>query len=103
VYNSCRKGSVHGKPSSITGKAFPVKGSNNAKLKVRFFWPFKGDYWIIDLAEDYSWAVVSGPTGKYLWILCRQPYMDEQIYKAITGRLQKNGFDLNRLQKMVHE
>jgi apolipoprotein D and lipocalin family protein len=103
VFNSCRKGSVKGKPSSIAGKAFVVKGSNNAKLKVQFFWPFRGDYWIIDLADDYSWAVVSGPTRKYLWILCRQTSMDESVYQAITGRLQKNGFDLGRLQKMVHE
>jgi apolipoprotein D and lipocalin family protein len=103
VFNSCRKGSVNGKLKSITGKAFPVKGTHNVKLKVQFFWPFKADYWIIDKAEDYSWAVVSGPSRKYLWILCRQPDMQKETWQFITNRLQKNGFDLGKLKMMVHK
>jgi hypothetical protein len=49
---------LNGKESGIKGRAYPVEGSNNTKLKVQFFWPFRGDYHIIMLAEDYSWAVV---------------------------------------------
>ena len=94
VFNSCRKGGVDGKIKSITGKAFPVKGTNNVKLKVQFFWPFKADYWIIDKADDYSWAVVSGPSRKYLWILNRKPVMPKETYGYITERIVKNGFDL---------
>jgi len=103
VYNSCRKGGVNGKKKDITGKAFPVEGTNNVKLKVQFFWPFKADYWVIDKAEDYSWAVVSGPNRKYLWILSRTPGMQEETWQYITGRLVKNGFDLTKLKMMVHE
>ncbi len=47
VRNSCRKGSSQGKLDLATGKAYPVSGSNNSRLKVQFFWPFKGDYWIL--------------------------------------------------------
>jgi apolipoprotein D and lipocalin family protein len=96
VYNSCLKG---GKLSSITGKAFAVKGSNNAKLKVQFFWPFRAPYWIIGLADDYSWAIVSGPSRKYLWILCRTRQMDSKLYDQLLERLRKDGFDLERLKK----
>lgn len=103
VFNSCRKGSVTGKVKSIIGKAFPVKGTNNVKLKVQFFWPFRADYWVIDKADDYSWAVVSGPSRKYLWILARSPKMNPETYQLITGRLRQNGFDLARLKMMVHE
>lgn len=103
VFNSCRKGSVNGEIKSITGKAFPVKGTNNVKLKVQFFWPFKADYWIIDKADDYSWAVVSGPSRKYLWILCRTPELDKETWEYITDRLIKNGFDLSKLKMMVHK
>lgn len=103
VYNSCRKGSVQGKVKSIEGKAFIVDGTNNAKLKVQFFWPFKSPYWIIDLDPDYKWAVVSGPSRKYLWILSRTPDMDKTAYKSITDRLEKNGFDLSRLKPMIHK
>ena len=103
VFNSCRKGSANGKVKSITGKAFPVKGTNNVKLKVQFFWPFKSDYWIIDKAEDYSWAVVSGPSRKYLWILCRTPEMQKETWLYITDRLVKNGFDLGKLKMMIYK
>ena len=68
VENRCNRDSITGKQSYIKGKAFVVKGSGNAKLKVQFFWPFKAKYWIIDLATDYSYAVVSHPNKKYLWI-----------------------------------
>ena len=103
VYNSCRKGSIDGKVKSIKGKAFMVEGSNNAKLKVQFFWPFKADYWIIDLDPDYQWAVVSGPSRNYLWILSRSTEMPDKTYAEITERLAQKGFDLNRLKKMVHK
>lgn len=103
VFNSCRKGSIAGKVKSITGKAFPVKGTNNTKLKVQFFWPFKSDYWVLDKADDYSWAVVSGPSRKYLWILSRTPQLQNETWQYIADRLVKNGFDLSKLKRMVHE
>lgn len=98
VENRCNKGSIHGKPSYIKGKAFVDKNSGNAKLKVQFFWPFKGKYWIIDLADDYSYAVVSHPNRKYLWILSRTPQMNDLVYQQIMMRLKDNGFDLSKIQ-----
>jgi apolipoprotein D and lipocalin family protein len=103
VENRCNKGSLDGKQSYIKGKAFVVPGTGNAKLKVQFFWPFKGDYWIIDLAEDYSYAVVSEPGKKYLWILSRTPVMDEKVFTGITNRLKDKGFDLSKLVKTVQQ
>lgn len=101
VENKCNRGGVNGKPSYIKGKAFVEKNSGNAKLKVQFFWPFKGKYWIIDLAADYSYAVVSHPNRKYLWILSRTPVMDESTYLKILERLKQKGFDLSMLKKTV--
>lgn len=102
VENKCNRDSLTGKLSSIKGKAFVDKNSGNAKLKVQFFWPFKGKYWIIDLADDYSYAVVSNPSKKYLWILCRTSKMDNATYEQILERLKQKGFDLSKLQKTVH-
>jgi apolipoprotein D and lipocalin family protein len=99
VENRCNKDSVNGKQSYIKGKAFVVKNSGNAKLKVQFFWPFTGKYWIIDLADDYSYAIVSEPNKKYLWILSRNSKMDETIYLQIISKLKSKGFDLSKLQK----
>ena len=101
VENRCNKDSVNGKPSGIKGKAFVDKNSGNAKLKVQFFWPFKGKYWIIDLADDYRYAVVSHPNRKYLWILSRTPQMNAADYQGIIERLKAKGFDLSKLKLTV--
>ena len=98
VENRCNKDSVTGRVSYIKGKAFVEKEGDNAKLLVQFFWPFKGKYWIIDLASDYSYAVVSHPNRKSLWILSRTAKMDEAIYQQILARLQEKGFDLSKIQ-----
>ncbi len=100
VRNSCVR---KGRERSITARAYPVPGSGNAKLVVRFFRFAKGDYWVIDLAGDYSWAVVSTPTSRSLWILSRTPYMDEAIYAGIVERLGEKGFDTERLVKTVQK
>jgi apolipoprotein D and lipocalin family protein len=100
VINKCQK---PGKFAKIEGKAFPVKGSENTKLKVQFFWPFKADYWIIDLDPDYKWAVVSNGSKKYLWILARRPFLDEEIYQKIIQKLQLKGFDTTQLKKTAQD
>jgi len=98
VENRCNRNSINGKQSYIKGKAFVVKNSGNAKLKVQFFWPFKGKYWIIDLAADYSYAVVGHPNKKYLWILSRTPLMDPAIYQQIISQLREKGFDISKIK-----
>lgn len=98
VENRCKKDSVNGTLSYIKGKAFVDKNSGNAKLKVQFFWPFKGKYWIIDLADDYSYAVVSHPNKKYLWILSRTPQLNEKVYQDILARAKEKGLDVSKLK-----
>jgi apolipoprotein D and lipocalin family protein len=66
-------------------------------LKVSFFWPFSGDYWIIDLGENYEYAVVGHPSRKYLWILSRTLQMDEVLYQRILENLRKQSYDVSKL------
>ena len=104
VINSCRKDSTTGKVDQVNGKAFVVEGSNNAKLRVQFFWPFRGDYWIIDLdKENYQYAVVGAPSRKYLWILSRNPKMDEKLFNSLVDKCKSKGFDVNKLVKTNQE
>ena len=99
IINSCRKGSLDGKLKQAKGRAKVVDATTNAKLKVSFFGPFWGPYWIIDLDPDYQWAVVGAPNRKYLWILSRTPQMDEALYKAILSRLPGKGYDPAKLDE----
>src|SRR4051812_823372 len=71
--------------------------ATNATLEVSFFRPFWGDYWIIDLADDYSYAVVGHPGRDYLWILARTPAMAEATFQGIVARLQAKGYQTSRL------
>lgn len=101
VINSCRKGSLDGKLKQAKGRAKVVDTATNAKLKVSFFGPFWGDYWIIDLDPDYQWAVVGGPKRKYLWILSRTPRMDDALYDEIVSRLPAKGYDPKGLNQTL--
>lgn len=101
VLNECDKPRESGsaKHKSIEGAAHVVKGSSGAKLEVTFLWPFKGDYWILELAEDYSYAAVGSPTRNNLWILSRTPKMSEDIYEGLVSRLKADGFDTDKLER----
>lgn len=103
VINRCNKDSINGIAKSIEGKAYIVKNTNNTKLKVQFFWPFKGDYWIIGLADDYSWAVVSHPNRKYLWILARSKTINDETYKKIIQLIVNKGLNPEKLRKTVQK
>jgi apolipoprotein D and lipocalin family protein len=76
-----------------------VDKRTNAKLKVTFFWPFSGKYWIADLARDYSYAVVGEPDRKYLWILSRSSQLTESVYGQILTRVRELGYDPSLLMK----
>jgi apolipoprotein D and lipocalin family protein len=74
-----------------------VLARTNAELEVSFLGPFWSDYWIIELDEDYQWAVVSEPRGRYLWILAREPRMDQGVLDERLARLEADGFDTSAL------
>jgi apolipoprotein D and lipocalin family protein len=99
VLNECRRGSLEAEWDSADGKAWVIDATTNAKLKVSFFWPFRGDYWVLDLGREYEYSVVGTPSREYLWILSRTPTMDEALYKRILETVRRLGFDPNRLRK----
>jgi apolipoprotein D and lipocalin family protein len=99
VENACRDGSFDGDLRRAEGVAWVVDpAASSAKLKVQFFWPFRGDYWIIELDPDYRHAVVGHPSRDYLWILARTPTMDAADYAALLARIEAHGYDLARLK-----
>jgi apolipoprotein D and lipocalin family protein len=95
VINSCRK--ADGSVKQSKGYAKVVDQASRAKLKVTFFWPFYGDYWIVDLDPDYRYVVVSEPKREYLWILSRTSRMDPTQYQRVIERIRQLGFDPTKL------
>ena len=103
VLNRCRKGSLTGKEASAKGRARVVDSATRSKLKVSFFRPFWGDYWIIDLGPEYEYAVVGHPSRDYLWILSRTPTMENAVYEGILVRLREQGYDVTRLDRTLQQ
>jgi apolipoprotein D and lipocalin family protein len=101
VINRCQTGNG---PVDARGVARIVDTETRARLKVRFapamlsFLPFVwGDYWILGLAHDYSWALVGSPDREYLWILARTPVLDWEPYTLALATASSNGFAVERL------
>lgn len=97
VLNRCLVESFEGELREAEGRAKVVDRDTNAKLKVTFFWPFYGDYWVLGLGPEYQWALIGEPSRRYLWILSRTSQMDEATFRDIVGRLPALGYDPERL------
>jgi apolipoprotein D and lipocalin family protein len=97
VLNRCRQGALDGPVEEIRGTARVTDPETNAKLAVTFFFPFEGPYWIIQLGDDYAYAVVGEPSRSLLWVLSRTPTLPPDVFAAIEARLVEQGYDPERL------
>ena len=100
------KGLKDGDPnnvSSVTGKAKRKNEGDNTKLKVSFFGPFYGDYYIIDLSENYEYALVGEPSREYLWILSRTPKLEKEIVDDLLEKAKKLGFDTSKVEMAIQD
>jgi len=86
----------------VRSKLFVVKGSNNAEMKAQFVWPVKADYWVIELAEDYSYVVVGHPKHKYLFIMSRKPFLPAELLEEVIERCASKGYDTSKLVSQDH-
>lgn len=98
VLNQGYKGSLNGKHSKATAKAKIPNPDDPGKLKVYFFFLFGADYFILELdQENYQWALVGSSSMNYLWILSRQPLMDEGVYQMLLNKAKERGYDTRKL------
>jgi apolipoprotein D and lipocalin family protein len=95
VVNRCRK--RDGRLEEARGIAKIVDDETKAKLKVSFFGPFFGNYWILDHSDDYSWSIVGEPSGRYLWILSRTPNPGDEELRRLVNRTAAIGYDTSML------
>jgi apolipoprotein D and lipocalin family protein len=96
VLNQCKKADGSSTQSHGTAK-LATKDGSNSKLKVTFFWPFRGDYWILDLDPSYQWTLVGTPNKKNLWVLSRMPSLDKDVLERLVVQAKQLGFDTSKL------
>lgn len=95
VLNQCVKDD--GTKSSARGRAKVVDPISNAKLKVSFFWPFYGKYWILKIDPDYQYAIVGEPSRQYLWILNRTTEIDQALLQKLIEEISDMGYDPKKM------
>lgn len=101
VYNSCNKDTVNGKLQEISGTATSVDPINNSKFSIDFGLFAKGKYWIIALAPDYSWAVVTDPNRWSLYILSKTPTLSANDYALALSQAELQT-DISKLKRTDH-
>ena len=100
VLNQGYKDSLSGKLKKAKGFAKIPNPNEPGRLMVYFFWPFGGEYLILDLDENYQYVLVGSSSLKYLWILSRKPQMDELVYNKLVEKARDLGFDVSKLSKV---
>ena len=101
VINKCTN-SINNKTKEAIGSAYSTD-ETNTKLKVSFFWPFYGDYWILDIDNDYTYALIGEPSRKYFWILSREKQLSSNLKKEILNKLPNYGYDTKSLIWTIQE
>ena len=97
VVNQGFKGGLDGKISKAEGKAKIPDPADTSKLKVSFFLFFYGDYYVMELDEEYRWAMIGSSSPNYFWILSRTPQMDPEVYQMLLNNAKERGYDLDPL------
>jgi lipocalin len=95
VLNQGYKNKLDGKLSVAEGKAKLT--DEPGKLKVSFFWIFYADYFVMELDQNYQWALIGSKLDKYLWILSRTPKLEESVKNLILGKAKNRGYDTSKL------
>ncbi|MBN1326691.1 MAG: lipocalin family protein [Candidatus Cloacimonetes bacterium] len=94
------RGELGKKVKRMTARAFIHDRKSNAEWRVRFFWPVKFPYLVIDLDDEYNYTAIGVPNRKYLWIMARTSSISDETYEAILERLQGKGYDIEKIRKM---
>jgi apolipoprotein D and lipocalin family protein len=101
VVNSGFRNDLDGPFTQAKGVAWVPDTRRPTALKVRFFWPFAGDYLIFGLDEEnYSWALVGSDSRDYLWFLARTPAISDELYEKMLNLAREQGYDVSKLFKV---
>lgn len=99
VKNTCREGALGGPIKTSEGKGVPAGDPQGAKLKVSFFGPaLMTNYWVLDRGEAYEWAIVGEGSGRFLWILTREPTLTATRRAELIDRVRAMGYDTSLLR-----
>jgi lipocalin len=100
VVNAGYRDSLTGEKSEAIGKAKIPDPKVPSKLKVSFFWIFYADYYVLELDDNYQWAIIGSKSDSYLWILSRKPVIEQKLYDELLQKIKDRGYDTDLLIKV---
>lgn len=92
------KGAFDGPPKRYNPRGFIVDKVNNSTWGMRFVWPFKSEFLITHLSDDYGHTVIGRNKRDYVWIMARAPELSEVVYQRLVAELKEQGYDLSKLR-----
>jgi apolipoprotein D and lipocalin family protein len=98
-----RKGAFDGDEKQYTPRGYVRNRQSNAEWDMQFIWPFKGDYRITYLADDYSQTVIGRDKRDYVWVMARTPGISDSDYQRLRAHVEQSGYDPNLLQKVQQQ
>ncbi len=100
---TCRKGSPAGKPESLAVSIrMPTDPARNKFVVSAMAGVLRQEYWVLDRADDLSWAIMATPGGNYVWLLARNPQMDAGTKSQLLTRIKAMGYDLGKIVQPRH-
>ncbi len=97
------RGSFDGPVRTLTPKGFIHNRETNAEWRMQFLWPFKAAYLIMYLDDAYETTIIGVPSRKYVWIMARTPTIPAEKYDALVAFLDRNGYEVSKLQKVPQQ
>lgn len=95
-----RDSSFDGQLKKYNPRGFIINKKTNAEWGMQFIWPFKGEYLIIYLSDDYSTTIIGRSKRDYIWIMARTPSIPDETYRALVKFAGERGYDINKIQKV---
>lgn len=100
---SFRQGSFTGPLKVYHPTGFIVPGTGNAEWCMQFVWPFKSEYLIAYLDQDYQHTIIARNKRDYVWLMSRKPTLDQASYEQLVARIRAMGYDTSKLEVFKHQ
>ena len=98
-----RQGSITGEEKTYQSTGYVLDKQSNAIWGMQYFWPFKADYRIVFVAEDYSQTIIGRNQRDYIWIMARTPQISEEDYQILLTKASEQGYDITDIQKVPQQ
>ena len=97
------KGEFSGERKEYNPKGFVVEDTGNAVWGMQFVWPIKAEYRIVYLDPDYQFTIIGRSKRDYVWLMAREPNIDEIDYDRLLKIIAEEGYDLGKIRRVPQQ